>query len=186
MTQQIVQSRKNSPNKFQSSYPFYKLYCYFSRKHGGKRKHGIDRSTYSKVLNEFTNFIRDELIDGRMFYLPFGLGTLSIQEIDSSPTVDKNGNLRKEFLTADWPSTLKWWREKPEFRNRVLYYENDHTDSKRYKTVWDKTTVSVKGSKYYVFNPCRRLSRGLAAKLKDPDYERNYSKKINYGRHARR
>lgn len=178
MTQPIVQSRKNRPNKYQSSYSFYELYSYFSKFHGGKKKHGVSRTVYSKVLNEFTRFIGDELVEGKIFYFPFGLGSLGIQEITSGKTfLNKYGNLSKKYLREDWSSTLKWWKESPENHGKVLYYENKHTDGKRYRTVWDKTTVFVKGAKYYRFVVCRRISRQLAQKLKDPEFHRNYSKK---------
>lgn len=177
MTQQITHSRKNRPNKYHNNYGSQKLYAFFSRTHGGKRKHGIDKSTYFKILTEVTDFIREEMIMGRLFYLPFGLGTLYVRESYSVPTLDRDGNLRKELLRVDWASTLKWWRTTPNLKEKkVLYHNNKHTNGNGYSIMWDKTTIKVKGCSHYSFQACRRLSRGLAAQLKDPDYERNYSK----------
>lgn len=142
------------------------LYRYYSKNLEGQ----VNASEYSKILKDFNQRVIDEvLLTGKIFYLPFGLGKVSV--VSRIPKVELNDNFEvvKHNMPINWKGTLELWERDAEAKEqkKLIYYDNRNTKDKVYRFKWDRSGCRISGIKAYMFTPSRKLKRTLAKYLNE-------------------
>ena len=123
----------------------------------------VDFKTYSSVLKDFHKILVNKIVtENECYKMPFKLGLLGIMKFDQNFDEEK-----KHRWAVDW--------KKSKELGQIIYFEN--TD--RYKWRWDKSSVKLKGKKYYQFKASRNNTRLIAqTKKSNPklDYYRQLAK----------
>ena len=142
------------------------LYRYYKKNLEGQ----FSSSEYSKILKEFNRrIIEDVLLTEKIFYLPFGLGQISVKS--RIPKVELNDNFEvvKHNIPINWKGTNQLWERDAEAKaqKKLIYYDNRNTNDKVYRVAWDRDGCRIAGMKAYMFTPSRRLKRTLAKCLNE-------------------
>ncbi len=156
-----------STKKEKSDYTTRDFYKYYT----SKSESPVDRSTFSKIINEYFEYRMQLLIFENIdFKLPNRFGTICIRGVCDSIYIKSDGTVR---YFIDWGATNKLWEEKykgktPEeikkIKNKpVVYFTNENTNGRIYDFIWDKLTCNFKYHTHYKFKPTRKWKR----KLKD-------------------
>jgi len=121
----------------------------------------VDFKTYSSVLKSFHKILVNKIVvENECYKLPFKLGLLGILKFDQNFDESK-----KHRWAVDW--------KKSKEVGQIVYFEN----TERYKWRWDKSSVKLKGKKYYQFKASRHNSR-LIAQIKQNNPRMDYYRQL--------
>ena len=117
----------------------------------------VDFETYQKIVYDYFKFIRDQILDGKEFYLPYRLGTIQI--IKSKPKTYTSKSLRYD------------WKAMKEL-GKPVYYLNEHSNGRKYRYYWRKQDCLFTNKTKYMFIASRDNKRTLAKIIinKEHDY----------------
>ena len=117
----------------------------------------IDFNTYRAIVFDYFKFIRDQIFDGKEFFLPCRLGTIQI--VKHKPKEYSGKSLR-----FDWKSMREM--------GKPMYYLNEHSDFFKYRYYWSKKDCLFTNKGKYMFIASRDNKRTLAQliKSKQKDY----------------
>ena len=117
-------------------------------------KKEIDRKLYRKLLIEFFDLVQNHLIDGNVYYPPYGMGEFRIHKYKQKPGKrSRNFNLEKKYYAEH-----KVWKK--------FYYQNFHSDGERAKVSWfTKGYVRIPNRRLYRYYPPDKLNDKLSKKL---------------------
>jgi len=133
-------------NKIENPFNLTDMYPAYIEWVGKKELYTVSQKDFLTIVDEFNKRVRDNLLDGREFFLPAGMGRMRIVK---SPT-----NRPMTTVTAvDWPATNA--------AGQIVHYTNRHSDGYRYKVQW-MFARTIKYSNLYYFLPCRKFKRTLA------------------------
>lgn len=116
----------------------------------------VDFNTYRAIVFDYFKFIRDQIFDGKEFYLPCRLGTIQI--VKHKPKEYTNKSLRYD------------WKAMRELGKKV-YYLNEHSDGYKYRYLWGKKDMLVTNKTKYMFIASRANKRTLAAIIKNKEHD---------------
>lgn len=146
------------------------------REYRKQSKNFVDRSTFSKILNEYNERIMTAMIyENLIFKMPYRLGEVRIQRRRMTPYV-KDGEVVKSHIMPDWKATLDYWREQyPDLTDeeikqipgkKVLRHLNKHTNGYSARFFWDKNYSNAINQSCYIFKATRTAKEELARLLK--------------------
>ena len=117
----------------------------------------IDFNTYRAIVFDYFKFIRDQIFDGKEFFLPCRLGTIQI--VKHKPKEYSGKSLR-----FDWKSMKEL--------GKPVYYLNAHSDFYKYRYYWSKKDCLFTNKGKYMFIASRDNKRTLAKLImsKQKDY----------------
>lgn len=142
------------------------LYKYYKDNLGGE----VNEKDYSTILKTFhSKIITDILYTGKIFYLPFGLGQISIKSRIPKVKIDENFEVVKHNMPVNWRATNELWEidEVAKATKKLIFYNNSHTSDEVYRVAWDRNGCSIAGLKSYQLKPAKHFKRGLTQVLKE-------------------
>jgi len=142
-------NRIRDPYNLSDIYPKYVEYV------EKKERYILSQSDFINVCGEFNQRVVDNIIRGKTFYLPGGLGFINVEKFKS--------NKPKQEKYIDWPNSVKYGKQ--------IYHTNLHSDGYRYRIVWWRMWQSNQASKKYNFVPCRTFKRTLAKLIKEKEVD---------------
>ena len=107
----------------------------------------VDFDTYRAIIYDYFKLIRDQILDGKEFIIPYRLG--SIQIIKSKPKTYTSRSLRYD------------WKAMKEL-GKPVYYLNEHSDGRKYRYFWSKRDCLFVNKTKYMFIASRDNKRTLA------------------------
>ena len=134
----------------------------------------LDKRQYYDTVKKFLKYMSDKLIDIGMVKIPASLGVLQIMGSDIKISIDKETGKIKG--NVDWNSTVNLWKECEECKNKkqLVFYTNDDTGFKLFKTYWFNKTNRISNKSLYRFKASRPFKRRLAKHIKSGDYSYLY------------
>lgn len=129
-----------------------------------KKLYKIDRKKYLKLLNGFSDFLMECILNGETVYIPEKLGVIQVIGKKLKPKVNENGI---EGLTINWQATFKLWRECESCKEKKqkVYYFNEHSQGIRYRFMWSRTAMLLRNKYYYTYVPNRKSKKKLYDKI---------------------
>ncbi len=151
---------KRTKGKLNTEIGIKDFYNEYTREAEAKLRSHINYKVYTSILKDFNKLLSEEIVYNNECYpLPYKLGLLGVIKFEQN--FDEDNRYR---WAVDW--------KKSKELGQIIYFEN----SDRYKWRWDKSTVKLKGKRYYQFKESRINSKAIKkAKMQNPrlDY---YSK----------
>jgi len=143
-------------NKIQNPYNLSDMYKEYIENRRGNKVYDIDGSTFIKICERFYSEVRDGILDGNVFKMPYGLGEIEI-------TKRKIEHYMCSDRAVDWKTTLEIGKK--------VYHLNEHTNGYNYGIDW-ANAYRVANKNSYRFVPTRYFKRTLAniVKNKEQDY----------------
>jgi hypothetical protein len=136
----------------------------------------LDRSTHSKVLNEFNKEVSRLILEEAFeFLLPARVGTLRIKKY--KPKIfNKDGSLKKDKLNPNWKKTNELWNKDPEAKaqKKLVYHTNEHSDGYEYKWHFSNYRSMCENKSAYCFIPTRTNKRAITALVTDEEFTGDY------------
>jgi len=114
----------------------------------------VTNKEYRNILKDYILAVCIEILEGRIFYMPYGLGSLSVVKRKIIPG---------KRLSPDWESILKY--------GKLVLHLNEHTNGYKYNFKWDKQTCRFKHHKLYRLVLTRDNKRTLAKYIKQKGYD---------------
>lgn len=125
---------------------FYKEYCRVSL---AKKRIPVDYNVFYKVIRDFNTRLVDKIVsEAKSFKMPYKLGYLGIIKYEVKYEIE---NIKR------WKVNYGESRK----QGMIIYYDQPF----RYKWIWDKKGLALKGKRYYKFTPCRTASRLIPKQL---------------------
>lgn len=141
-------------NKIQNPHTMSDMYkFYMSDKEEGS-PYVMSSKEYKTILRDYIKEICKQILEGRIFYMPYGMGSLS---------VNKRKVIPGKRLSPDWESILKY--------GKLVLHLNEHTNGYKYSFRWDKEPCKFKHHKHYRLVLSRQNKRSLARYIKDMGYD---------------
>lgn len=139
------------------SYTVTDFYEHYRQQIEKGTSYDIDFDTYRAIIYDYFKFIRDQILDGKEFYLPCRLGTIQI--VKHKPKEYSGKSLR-----FDWKSMREM--------GKPMYYLNLHSDNFKYRYYWSKQNCLFPNKVKYMFIASRDNKRELARRIfsKEHDY----------------
>lgn len=115
----------------------------------------VSKKEYTAILTDYILHIDNEILEGSIFYIPYGMGSNYVmrKKVDSS-------DIKK--LSPDWALTRKYGKK--------IYHLNEHTNGYKYLFKWDKQPCVYKNHKMYKLTMVRNMKRTLAKYIKELGY----------------
>lgn len=147
-------------NKLQNLYKATEMYEFYIQNKEKDSPYYISKTEYISIVNLYFKRICELLLEGDMFYVPFGMGLIQILKIK----IDIN----KTTLTPDWGLYNK--------TGVKTFHLNEHTRGYKYNIIWSKKDIKFVNNAMYRFQPVRSLKRTLARLIKvdKKDYIERY------------
>jgi hypothetical protein len=141
--------------KVQSPYNFGEMYDEYIKDVNEDSPYWMDRGTFVKVGDKFYKEAVQEVLNGKVLYLPFGLGRIRI--------------IKKKLSNYKRVTYINWKESK--LLGKRVYHLNEHSDGYNYFIKWDNK-FGVNWVRRYNFVPTRNFKRTLARiiKNKESDY----------------
>lgn len=166
------------------------MYPYYKKMYGKP----VDKTTFNKVMNSVFFEIRDYILTGDDYFLPYEMGVIGVRW--DKPTIkikEHSGKKVIRGLSINWGATLKWYKENiNELKNAsvselrtyiknldskdkmIIKHFNEHTQGKSAKIKYFKeypgAVSKYRSKRYKVFRPGRLFKVALAnAVNKNPD-----------------
>lgn len=149
-------------NRIKEPYNLSDIYPKYIEEKGEQKAYNVAQKDFVTICDKFYEEIRDGILDGKTFKMPFGLGEILItkRKITHYKTNDKS---------VDWATTLKIGKK--------VYHLNEHSNGYNYGIDWDNYT-GLRNFKSYRFYPTRTFKRTLAQLIKNK--EQDYYERENY------
>ena len=143
-------------NKIQNPDNLSEIYDAYIKEFENQSPYDVSRTTFIDVNDKFYTRVVEEILDGKTFNMPFGVGRILVEKRKA-----KAFRTSKRFI--DWKTTMEV--------GQVVYHLNEHTNGYNYFIRWYKDAV-IKNCKKYRFIPTRAFRRTLAQiiKSKSLDY----------------
>lgn len=143
-------------NRIQNAFNVSDMYKEYIKDKEKGTTYFVNKPIFTQVCDLFYSEVSEQILKGKSFKLPFGLGEIEItkRKIPSYKTNDRS---------VDWPATLKYGKK--------IYYLNEHTNGYNYGIDW-KNITQCRYARSYRFIGTRTLKRTLAklVKNKEQDY----------------
>ncbi len=102
-----------------------------------KRKvNKVKESDFRKICSLYNKFMYKEIIEGREAKMPYGLGSIYIQKIETN----------WEKPPINWKETKK--------EGKLVYHINQETNNLIMRYKWNFRSKNIKNMIYYTFKPC--------------------------------
>jgi hypothetical protein len=179
-------------NKKRISKDYTLKYAYEIYKNSVDKKdpiYNISRVLFGKICGDFNKEIVNRIIFDNFEFKMFSRGgILSLRKYKQKIWLDKDGNVRKKFLKVDPYATMKLREEDPEAArlNKVVYFDNAHSDGYKYCIFWSKASSTIKNCSKYIFRPVRDTNRLLAKAIKEKTVCECYEYEPNNTKNARK
>lgn len=147
-------------NKIQNVLNPLDIYKEYLLDHKESSVYYVSQTIFITISSEFNKKIKENLLKGKRFNLPFGLGYMEI-------TKSKIKYYKTSNYSVDWKATLE--------AGKKIYYLNEHSDSYNYNISWEVPN-NREVIKAYRFVGCRNFKRTLAKIIKNR--EQDYYEKI--------
>lgn len=138
------------------SYTVTDFYEHYRQQIEKGTSYDIDFDTYRAIIYDYFKFIRDQILDGKEFYLPCRLGTIQI--VKRKPKTYTSRSLR-----FDWKAMKEL--------GKPVYYLNLHSDSYKYRYLWSKQQCLFQNKSKYMFIASRDNKRTLAKIIKSKQHD---------------
>lgn len=132
-------------------------------------KDRLKPQVFMDILADFHEQVfQDIVFEGKIFYLPFNLGSVYITKRKPKVEFDEDFNIVKTSAALDFKAMRELWESDPEAREAKIkvYHQNDHSDNYKYSFTWSRKRSSLPGIGVYRFIPTRSARRALAKKIK--------------------
>ena len=117
--------------------------------------YALRSADFVTLVNEFNKNVQQNVLDGKEFVLPAGLGRIKV--VKQKPLCA----IVTKQTHVNWVETRK--------AGKYIYHTNEHSDGYIYKIRWENHrhmgAGSMRAHKYYIV-PCRSFKRTLAKILK--------------------
>jgi hypothetical protein len=165
----MIIKKPRTSGKIKSHYGINDYFKFFKK----DSEISIDKSTYSNIISDFNEELRDLIIEDNFEYiLPYLGASLSIKKDKRVPKI-VNGKLYNP-TPVDWVATNKLWSEDDESREKKLLvrYNNNHTSKYVFRIYFKKHIHPFINKKFYNFESGRKFQRLLSARIKDETKDR--------------
>lgn len=136
--------------------------AYKKTHHHSTRKFTLEQ--YLKLMNGFSEFVMNEVLDGEKVYLPENMGVVQIIGKKVTPKITDEGI---ENLTVDWGKTHSLWKTCKECKEKEqkVYLFNEHSDGIRYRFMWSRMSMLLHTKFLYTYVPNRTSKKLLFEKI---------------------
>lgn len=135
--------------------------------------HNLTQGKYFEIFDMYIDYVKHLMVyNSFKFTMPYRLGTVAIYGYKVKIKLMPDGSLDKRNLRIDWNATKKYWAEiypnkTPQelklIKNKPkLYHTNKHSDGKRYRIQWIRTTATFRFKMHYNVKPLRQFVRFIA------------------------
>lgn len=126
----------------------------------------LQREIYYELCSEFMLFLSNKILEGFKIYLPEKMGRLLIKGFKRKRILGKDGEV---MLAPDWKKTKALWErnEKAKEDKKLVYLDNEHSNSYVYRIYWDKYKVMLKHISIYKYVPAFHFKRKTAQEIKN-------------------
>ena len=139
--------KKRKKGKFKTDNSLKEFYKEYSRQADNRGRLSYNYTIYSVVIKEFNLLLIDKIVkEARTLKLPYNLGYLGIIKYE---------------VNFD-PENINKWKVNYA-KSKELGYIVYHDDPFRYRWYWDKSSVKLKGKRFYKFIPSRDCQRLIKA-----------------------
>ena len=114
------------------------------------------QSQFINVCDDFYKQMVDNILAGKTFAMPFGIGKI---EINKEQDIDKRINHR---LNIDWKAYLE--------TGKKVIHLNEHSNGYSYKILW-KPKTKLKNAKGYYYVATRSFKRTLVQLIKNKEQD---------------
>lgn len=154
----VKKARTKKKFRISKSYNYRSFYRYFNshkQESPYTSKYIVNETVYTNIISTFNRYLMDEMLyNKRVIKFPFAMGKIYLNHYKAEPTLDENGNM-KFNSPIDWSSTLKWWYECPEAKEKKLVLK--YKPGIKYKVTYKKG--KFKNSYFISFVPSRMLRK---------------------------
>lgn len=137
------------PNRVQNVCGIGEVYSYYV----SNNIHPVDKKLFVEIINSYAKRVMKEILNGRLFKLPSGLGYLSIikRPIDIS---------NYKHIPIDWENTVKY--------KKHVRHLNEHSNGFRFNFYWDRRSQLSTNTniQLYRFLATRTNKREMARLIK--------------------
>ena len=152
-----MQRHKRSKNNIQDPYTLPDMYEDYIKDIEEDSPYYVSYSEYVGIVTSYYKSLMDDILEkGKVFKLPYGMGTVSVTK-----------KLLKKFdslhLPIDWALTKQLGKR--------VYHINDHTNNYKFRFRWSKKLVHTKNIHKYRLVFTRTNKRRLASLIKDGGYD---------------
>ena len=113
-----------------------------------KRINRVKESDFRKICNMYNKFMYNEVIEGREAKMPYGLGSIYIQKIET-----------------DWDKPPVNWKETKK-EGKLVYHINEETNNLIMRFKWNFRNRKMMNMVYYAFKPCFANRRNASKEFK--------------------
>jgi hypothetical protein len=142
-------SRKGKKNKFQNRHYLKDMYNFYISDKEKNSSYYVDSKLYRQILNDYISYIIESVLDGSIFYMPSGLGSIYVFKKKVSPGYG---------MQPDWELSRKI--------DKVVYHLNEHSNGYKYNFKWDKLPCRFRNHRMYRLTMMRGVKRALAKYIK--------------------
>lgn len=129
---------------------FYKGYKYRKDKENPSY---VDAKKHREIVEDFFTMIQQHLIEGKTYYIPYGMGEFKIHKYKPRQKRPRDYNAEKKFHAE----TGIW---------KKIYFQNFHSDGYKVKPTWFyKDYPAVPARRFYRFEFNRRFRKKLVEKM---------------------
>lgn len=100
-----------------------------------KKVNKVKESDFRKICSMYNKFMYDEVMEGREAKMPFGLGSIYVQKIET-----------------DWEKPPVNWLETRK-SGKLIYHINEETSNLIMRFKWNFRNRKMKNMVYYCFKP---------------------------------
>lgn len=138
-------------------YSLIHAHKFYKEKHFSRgEEYEVTKDLYRKICCEFNKRIVETAVEGKMFNLPHGCGTIWIKKFKinwDEPPVDLNETKKA---------------------GKIVYHLNFHSDGWCARWAWSKNNSLITNLLYYSFHPTRTNSRKVSSVMKKPNGHKRY------------
>ena len=146
-------TRLGRKNKHQNKYKTKEIYSFYISDKEKDSMYYIDYSTYMNIINDYIEYIISQVLEGHIFFIPYGLGSIYVFKKKVVPGYG---------MQPDWGLSRKL--------DKVVYHLNEHSGGYKYNFKWDKEPCRFRNHKLYRLSMVRTVKRTLAKYIKGLDY----------------
>jgi len=142
------------------SYGLYQIYRKRFTRADWKCDAAVNFWKWQRICTKFNKRNMESIIKGKIFKMPYRLGSVGIIQFKRKIHFDSNGKLLTKGLVPDWEKTYKLWKELyPECKTRkeykdikgkqVIFRTNEHTDGRIFRFHWKKKYSNIRNISAY-------------------------------------
>jgi len=161
---EILKVKGKRNRKIKNCYNVADYFAYYKKTKPDTKEFSISQPTYSAIIKNINNRLRQHLIEDGELKLPCDMGILKIHKTIVKPKVVDNKLIYNSAV--DWQSTMKLWEDDPESKVAKTVVKFNPGDRYRIKYL-NKRCRLFKNKEYFIVLPTREWKHELVKAIKD-------------------